>query len=162
MSEGLFELTTRFALLDKARIDTGLSAAEQAEWLEIKREIVRSLNSDVPFDIEDRRGTVRVDMQLAVYFPDAEGFDQAYVKNVSDGGMLIESNRPLTVGDQISLVVHVGEPYRTVEARVEVVWVSSPPARGAGVRFVELTPGGRTAINEIIHAALAKKAKQKE
>jgi uncharacterized protein (TIGR02266 family) len=161
VSEGLLELTTRFALLDKQRIVGNLSPSEEKEWRELKRSIVRAVSGTDVFDVEDRRESLRVDMQLAVYFKDAVTFEQSYVKDISDGGMFIETDRPLTGGEQIDLVVHVGEPFKSVAARVEVVWVNTGSARGAGVRFLELSPEGRTAINELIHGALASKVKRK-
>ncbi len=57
--------------------------------------------------------------------------------NASEGGLMIESETPLAVGQRLVLRLREKDRSRAVEAEAEVVWTESVPAgHRAGVKFL--------------------------
>ncbi len=150
-----------FKRLDMKRLAEGLNEREDRDWRALKREIHAYLfGEELPPEVEDRRQSLRVDTDLAVRFENAAGFHNAYLRNVADGGVYIETEQPLVLGDQFDLHIRVEQLGRSIDVRGEVVWVNSEPSsdaavgRGVGVAFVDLQPDSKRAIKEVMHHAL--------
>ena len=57
--------------------------------------------------------------------------------NASEGGLMIESQTPLTVGQRLVLFLRGGDRSRALDAEAEVVWVTSESGvHRAGLRFI--------------------------
>jgi len=102
----------------------------------------------------ERRRDPRVDVEigLRIQFGDFRGFVDECCRNLSIGGMFVESAAPPKVGASVRFELSLPEPSTTLVAgKGEVVWVrreAAPPhARsGFGVRFTEIDPISRELI----------------
>lgn len=102
----------------------------------------------------DRRTAPRVPLEteIRIFYPDLRRLADEICRDVSVGGMFIESAAPLAVGTRLrfELSLPARRP-RVVHGEGEVVWRRPPggdPARlpGYGVRFVDLDPRFRELI----------------
>jgi uncharacterized protein (TIGR02266 family) len=107
------------------------------------------------------RSEERVTKSLSLRFHDGQSFVNAYSVNISSGGLFIETDSPLPVGERFSLELEIPDVAEALEATCEVVWardktkaaIGKPTgimsgaeaiARGAiesGVRIVSGYPG---------------------
>jgi len=95
-------------------------------------------------DGRERRQHRRYDVKFQVDVEGAENFLFAYVSNISEMGIFVASDRPLSVGSHLKLTFKPIEIAESFEVEGEVVWVN--PVRegdesqspGMGIRFVDL------------------------
>jgi uncharacterized protein (TIGR02266 family) len=157
MSEELKEAITVFKRLDEKR-EEGLTEEEERSWNAAKETIER--HSSDPMPPSSRRRALRVPSELEVTFEDARGFQRAYLRNISEGGVYVATELDLRMRDRFQLRILVRDPDETIELPVEVVWVNRTPspssglAPGVGVAWLELQPEKKLAIKRIIHSAL--------
>jgi uncharacterized protein (TIGR02266 family) len=101
-----------------------------------------------------------VPTRLEVRFEDARGFERAYLRNISEGGVYVATSRDMRMGDRFQLSVTVEEPAQRLELAVEVVWVNRTPSPssglepGVGVAWLALSQEEKRAIKAIVHRAL--------
>lgn len=107
---------------------------------------------------QERRGfkRVAVDLLCAVTLPN--GLKQpAMARNLSTGGLFIESDRPLSQGDRVSVALNLqlGGRLRKVEVESEVIHGParvSMTAYGFGVRFVDMNEDAREVVERYVDA----------
>jgi len=164
----LLAKVARFKELDRTRLEGPLEPEAQREWLELKAEIGHELfGTDPPApDVEQEPITLRlsnasgVSSHMEATFPDVAGFQRAYLRNVSEGGVYVETTRLLDVGTRFRLRVRVEQIDQTLNLPVEVVWTNRAPSDesglrpGVGVAFLDLTPEQQRAIQKVVHWAL--------
>lgn len=106
-------------------------------------------------DDRDRRVYARYDTSIAVDYASGDTFLFAYLQNISEMGIFIRTDAPLSVGTRLTLRFHVDESAPlTLEG--EVTWIN--PYResgdnlnpGMGVRFSELSPDRREQVVELV------------
>jgi uncharacterized protein (TIGR02266 family) len=162
----LAEQIAVFKQLDQKRDRAALTADEQRRWQDAKEAIERltaAPGEAVP--PSSRRLSLRVPAHLEVTFEDADGFARAYLRNISEGGVYVESERPMRMRDRFQLTIVVRQPGETLELPVEVVWVNGNPSPssglkpGVGVAWLDLTPANKEIIKGIVHASLDEMAK---
>ena len=157
MSDELEEAIALFKRLDQKR-EEGLTEAEERAWNEAKETIER--HSSEPMPPSSRRRALRVPSELEVTFEDARGFQRAYLRNISEGGVYVTTEVDLRMRDRFQLRIVVRDPPETIELRVEVVWVNRTPspssglAPGVGVAWLELPQDKKLIIKRLIHRAL--------
>jgi uncharacterized protein (TIGR02266 family) len=106
-----------------------------------------------------------VPASLEITFEDAGVFARAYLRNISEGGVYFETDRPLKMRDRFHLAIVVKEPAAELSLPVEVVWVNTTPSPGSGlgpgvgVAWIDLSPENKAAIKSIVHASLDEMAK---
>jgi uncharacterized protein (TIGR02266 family) len=100
------------------------------------------------------RATVQT--QVKIFYPDLKRLTDEICKDISVGGMFIESAAPPAVGTQVRFDLHVPtKKPRVVQGEGVVVW-SHPGGAGDlrpvgfGVRFSQLDPRFRTLIFRIV------------
>ncbi len=160
MSTELERAIANFKRLDETRSERALSPEEQERWFDAKEqiELLGTANTDRP--PSSRRQMLRVPTELDVTFADAAGFEKAYLRNISEGGVYIETSHVFEIGDRFELNILVEDPGASLELPVEVVWVNASPSAasglkpGAGVAWLTLLPEQRILIKSIIHRAL--------
>jgi type IV pilus assembly protein PilZ len=99
----------------------------------------------------DRREHTRYDTSIAVDYASGDTFLFAYLTNISEMGIFVRTNEPLTVGTRLRLRFHADDADPFV-LDGEVTWIN--PYRengenlnpGMGVRFIELTPDRREQV----------------
>ena len=92
---------------------------------------------------EDRRAYARHDCDMALEGQFGKGAKETAVTfkcratNASEGGMMLRTQRELTVGEQLELFLQDEQNVRSVVAEAEVMW-SEPDGDGyrSGVRFL--------------------------
>lgn len=94
---------------------------------------------------QDRRKASRFDKVFAVYLTGDEGLARGIARNISDGGMFIETREPFPLGSQIWVTFSDEVTGAELSALAEVRYqcflqYAGPPGknalRGMGVRFV--------------------------
>lgn len=106
-------------------------------------------------DEKDRREHERFPTSISVDYSGGENFLFSYIQNISEMGIFIRSDDPMTIGSE--LTVRFGaEGSEPLELEGVVTWVN--PVRddgesinpGMGVRFTNLTPELRERVVEIV------------
>lgn len=96
----------------------------------LEEQRLQTLLNDLPHD--ERRRAPRKPCSLSVHYAIKDQLLTDIAKNISTGGVFIETFEPLSVGQEITLTIspsNQGDPIETVG---EIVW-SGP--KGVGVRF---------------------------
>jgi uncharacterized protein (TIGR02266 family) len=156
----LQEKITLFKRLDAKRAGEGLSDEEESLWLATKEWIERFTAAGEELPPSSRRSSLRVPSHLAVTFQDAHGFARAYLRNISEGGVYVATDRDLRMRDRFRLTIVVEKPAESIELPVEVVWVNRTPSPGSGlepgvgVAWLELPQKEKLAIKGMVHRAL--------
>ena len=105
----------------------------------------------------ERRQAPRVEIQLLIAYKNLDQFFLDYTRNISEGGLFIESRFPLEPGTQISLRFELPGLGDGLEVQGEVVRSISPLAAsehgsrpGMGIRFGALPEAARLRINALV------------
>ncbi len=104
---------------------------------------------------DERREHERFRTELSVDVKSGENFLFAYITNISEMGIFIRSDEPLSIGTEVMLSFEGPSEGPKIEIAGTVVWIN--PVRpggesGMGVRFDELTPEQREEVVEIVRA----------
>ncbi len=108
----------------------------------------------------ERRVHPRADVDLEVHYRSAHEFMVAYAKNVSGGGICIRTAKPLPLNSEVQLRFNLPGVPTPFQVKGLVVW-SNPFAgqtafpTGMGIKFLELGPDERKAIDEFVRSQLA-------
>jgi type IV pilus assembly protein PilZ len=108
----------------------------------------------------DRREHERVLVDLEVDYRADETFLFAYITDISEMGIFVQTNTPESVGTRLNLCFRVPMELggQLIEAEGVVMWIN--PHRpddsdgrnpGMGIRFVDLTPMQREEIMRLVH-----------
>lgn len=172
MTLDLLKKVARFKQLDKKKLNEHLSEKEEQEWMNLKNTLGQKLfgHASRP-NMQERRQHLRVDANstIAVDFPDAKGFERAFLRNISGGGLYVESDRNIRLGSSVKIQISVGTDNH-LEIEGKVVWVNSAPTdrcaykRGFGIKFENLSKENEEQINALVHQnldATASKAQKK-
>ena len=98
--------------------------------------------------VQERRASMRFDMAFPVYLSSDEGVSRGIARNISEGGMFIETSQPCRIGSKVE--VTFVSPYTseelTLTAKVRYLCYLSfgeesaagkGTLRGMGLRFME-------------------------
>jgi molecular chaperone DnaK len=91
-------------------------------------------------------GIIRIDVGSAAEFL------EAHAKNISTGGMFIQSTQPLPIGNAVEITVRTAEGETFFTAKGEVVWIrrKDEGIPGMGVRFTDLPPASAEIVERIV------------
>ncbi len=97
--------------------------------------------------MKERRGSIRFDKAIPVYLAGDEGMTRGIARNVSDGGMFIETREPYRLGARIKVTFVSPDTTTEITMLGEVRYQcflsyggqgeGESQLRGMGVRFVE-------------------------
>lgn len=109
---------------------------------------------DTPIGAEHRHHR-RHSINLVIFHVAMGESGYAYTRNISEGGVFIETRKPLPPGTplEFELLLDLGDDVRRVCGTAEVAWTSPPVANfacGMGVRFVTLADEGERDLREAI------------
>jgi uncharacterized protein (TIGR02266 family) len=96
---------------------------------------------------EERGGLRRVTATIAVTYTSGANFFSGRTRNISEGGLFLESRAKLDVGDPVCVNLHLMK--QTFAIRCQVTWVLGEEHGapiGVGLRFVNLDPRAKRAI----------------
>jgi type IV pilus assembly protein PilZ len=103
---------------------------------------------------QDERKEDRLNVSLQVSYNSYTEFITEYTKNVSRGGIFINTKRHYEVGETVELALFVPEMERPVKIKGEVAHVKThnipDEDSGIGVNFVDIDPESRTALVDFI------------
>ena len=125
-------------------------------------QLVRSFTTEAVFaDQENRRKSDRGAKKFRVSYQTLESFVNSYLSSIGKGGVYIKTDRPLPRGTQFHLKIHLPDEEKELEVFCEVAWASTPEVAaaegnispGMGVRFLNLSPEGKTRIQKILRSA---------
>ena len=164
MKDELVQAIRAFKQLDDKRVRGGLTPAEEERWFALKDVIEQEVFPDSAPPPSSRRDSLRVPTAMDVTFEDARGFERAYLRNISEGGVYLETDRPLPMGTRFELSINIADRGERVQLQVEVVWVNAHPSPssglepGVGVAWLDLSPEDKARIKAIVHRALDRAA----
>lgn len=102
-----------------------------------------------------RQTRIRLERKVSLKFKDLEGFVTELSENISMGGMFLRTADPPAPGTLFDFELNLEEEGPLIQGIAEVVWVREQtegprhPA-GMGVRFLELAPGSRALIYQVV------------
>ena len=110
---------------------------------------------------QERRRAPRADVELVIEYSDLEHFCQDYARNVSLGGIFIETRRPLPAGSTVQLSFGLpgyGGRIRSSGKVVRSVSVEEAKERGIrpgmGVSFEDLSEESKAVIDSLVRRSL--------
>jgi len=105
----------------------------------------------------DLRGNTRVPLDLEIDYSDLETFCQDYIRNISRGGLFIETKNPLELNTELKLKFRLPGCDAPIKATGVVVWTVEPEdatansaAPGMGVRFGDLSEHDMSMIDSMV------------
>ena len=102
-----------------------------------------------------RQTRIRLERKVSLKFKNLEGFVNELSENISMGGMFLRTSDPPAPGTLFDFELTLEEEGPLIQGIAEVVWVREQaegprhPA-GMGVRFLELAPGSRALIYQVV------------
>lgn len=100
--------------------------------------------------LENRRNNVRIPLRADVICSEGARTHRGTTRNLSMGGMLIETGAALKPGDNVRLTFHLPVSSEQIDAVGSVVWTS---ASRQGIRFTRMSDHNSRAIKEFIAAS---------
>lgn len=107
----------------------------------------------------DLRKDPRAPITMKISYQSCEVFKTDYVRNLSKGGVFIQTTSPLPRGTLLKVVLPFADPPRVIEAEGVVAWVQGSSQSGGGmpgmgVQFVALDPDDRAFLDQVVAAML--------
>ncbi len=131
-----------------------LTPAERAQIQELASRLSAVVEPQTDGMGPPRRESLRVSSRFEVAVKDAGHMQKLFIKNISGGGLYIETHRPPALGTKLELDLALPNFNKVVHAIVEVAWSNPrgsndlPP--GMGVKFVNLPADARKKIQSLI------------
>ncbi len=116
------------------------------EFVEVRQEDHQLLLRFIHYRSGDRRRHARVPLVTQVYCEELMWL--AFSRDVSVGGMFVETKHPVALGTRVRIRFHLEEGDPIVEASGLVKYVV--PKLGVGVQFVEIEPMDRKRLAEYV------------
>ena len=149
---------TMLELVDKDFLDKEFNQID-SDFREIVTNLVRRLRKTTQRLVSlPRRGGKRVSGKINISFKKADDFFRAYVPNLGEGGLFIQTTKNLPVGSILDLEFSLPGSNQEITTKGKVVWIrpqdmsteKMPP--GMGIQFIDMSPNN----NELLKNYLAK------
>ena len=107
----------------------------------------------------DKRTAPRIDYEAAVDFKSDDMFFTGFVRNISDGGLFVNTGEPPAVGTRLWIKFSLPTLPEPMEVETEVCWVRGyqpmhPEVHpGMGLKFLDMPPELEKAVNSFIEKA---------
>jgi uncharacterized protein (TIGR02266 family) len=109
------------------------------------------------------RTSLRVNTNYSIRLGTIGEFHKAYMKNVSGGGLFVETDKFEEIGTRVKLQVVLPETTQAVEFETEVAWINprrtASTPQGLGLKFVNLSEANRSRIQRLVNTALDRQIK---
>lgn len=108
---------------------------------------------------EPKRKNLRVQTNFEINLQSSGQLKKAYLKNISGGGLFVESNQQVTIGDSVQVRLTFSEKNIDMTLKGIVSW-TNPQRRpgipaGFGMKFIDLTDEARRIIHELVADSIA-------
>jgi Tfp pilus assembly protein PilZ len=163
----LLPLLREYGGLERKRVCDGVTPLEYQRWRELEEKLTNQIFQSAERQGTDRRRHVRVPTKLLVQYRTRDNLKDAIVRNVSKGGLFINTPFPPAVGTTFVLIIQIDVTGESVEVPCEVVTnhvtrdgPAAPDAEstsdqlGMGVKFIGLGTEQRRAVELLFAAAL--------
>jgi uncharacterized protein (TIGR02266 family) len=104
--------------------------------------------------LPERRKHPRLRFELTVALTGRDGYVSARTRDVSEGGMFIDTRSPIRIGAELHLGLKLGHDH--IVAMAEVTWqlVDDHGGHcGVGVRFTSMSPHARAVLRRFLGQA---------
>ncbi len=104
----------------------------------------------------ERRRTRRVPVQIQIRYKTADGFFQDYIRNLSLGGIFIETEKPLPMNTKLKVEFRLPELRSPITASGMVVHTlrvgqaKKSSVSGMGIRFADLEPSSKQMLESYL------------
>lgn len=155
----ILPLLREFRVLERKRSEAGVTPAEYDRWNDLKQRLAQHVpQSKTPAGAE-RRQHVRVPSRILVEFSSPGQLKDAVIRNVSRGGLFINTPFAPEIGTHLVLLLGIGHQTDKIEIPCEVVSKNvgddfSTQNHGMGVRFGVLSDSQREAVERLFCEAL--------
>lgn len=157
-SKSVLEKIMLLKKLEKKRAGgMALSASEEAQLKELSNELRKTIAASERRSGVGEKTDKGPPSKLKVSFKDAEAFQAAYLKNVSGGGIYIETGATYKNDFAVEIEVEVVEPKaKSFSCKGKVVWVNPNPSEdsvfkpGIGVKFGDMERSDQWTLYELI------------
>jgi c-di-GMP-binding flagellar brake protein YcgR len=119
------------------------------EFTEIKPEHRQAILRLIYHRMIEKRQYPRV--PLATHVEHKSGISLGLSREISAGGMFIETDQPVPVNSKLDLLFHLDDQTPVVRAQAEVLYVIAK--LGMGVRFTEISPADQSRIEAYVARA---------
>jgi len=108
---------------------------------------------------EEKRVTPRFSTTIEITFKEPRSFCRAYLLNISNGGLFIKTEDPLSLESMVNIKLRLPEDKEEMEIKGRVVW-TNPKGRknsfpkGMGVQFFKTSPENLEKIEDFINKHL--------
>jgi uncharacterized protein (TIGR02266 family) len=111
-------------------------------------------------DPANRRQDARVPVDLDVGFPDRPAFRKSYIRNISGGGVFVQTDEAIPIGTTVRLQMAFAD--RVITCTCTCVWHNKNPSsdfgRGVGFRFVDLSADEARYVHDLVYRAIERDA----
>ena len=144
--------------LERLRDAQGLSLEELERWTQLKRMLTEHFRPGAGH-AADKQASLRVPIRLRVDFASQGALRECRMTNISRGGVFIATDKPLPIGTELELRVHVGEKGQAVDLRGEVASINTGAGltraeNGMGIRFAGLSDKGAAFVRDLYGRAM--------
>ncbi len=169
MSLNALELLKLYKKLSAKRNQgQALSASESKQLLDLEHQIASLIDPTTSQAGPPRRQALRVETRLEVAIKSADEMKKCFIKNISGGGLYIETPQPPPIGTRLDLKLAIPGYNKVVETLVEVAWTMPNPSAemqpGMGVKFISIDPAAKKQIQKLVDervtTALSSKAEE--
>jgi len=104
----------------------------------------------------ERRRARRVPVEIQIQYETADGFFQDYIRNLSLGGIFIETPKPLPMNTKLKVQFSLPDMSAPIVAEGVVVHTlrvgqpKNPSVSGMGIRFSELEPSSKEILESYL------------
>ncbi len=153
-------LLTQYKKLN-ARSRESLSPSELKELQELETVLSKMMKTEASRGNEEKRTSIRVPVAKGSYeveFENVGELGRSYLKNISGGGLYIETSRFLEIGTKTTLKIKLPGEKESLTISVEVAWVNpkvlGDMQPGLGFKFLDLDEKNRTKLKRLFDQAL--------
>jgi uncharacterized protein (TIGR02266 family) len=157
----LLPVFLEYRRLDRKRRFSKLNEQETTRYDQLRTDF-RELFFKAGNGTDDRRTTDRVPVDMEVVFADRNAFRKAWSKDISGGGLMVETDAEVEVGRELTIHLHIGGD-KSIDATCDVVWCRHNPTgsklrRTVGFRFKGVDDATTERIHDIIYKRIEEEA----
>lgn len=155
--ESLLSMVREYGHLARRRTRAGLTPAECQHWSALEAQLEAKFPQGKRPPGGEPRKSLRLPTRMLVEFRDSGALRGALIRNISTGGLFIESPFTPEIGTQLRLAITIAQGGEQIELPVEVVSANLPgrsTIEGIGCKFGPLTTEQQKIVDEMFEIAI--------
>lgn len=152
------------------RTPSSLSAEDSAKLKELEKKLSNFINlkGQTPVGSKEfeARSSLRVDTSYQVRLNTVGDFKKAYIRNISGGGLFVETSHFAEIGTKVALQLLLPDEIQPMDIESSVAWINpratSSTPQGLGLKFLKMTEADRKRIQKFINLTIENKIKNPE